>query len=63
MDGLLEEPFIQQKMLERIPVREGGGRESHISSQTLFKRKHREESKELLANLANEIDLRDEKTG
>ncbi|PHT36123.1 hypothetical protein CQW23_23823 [Capsicum baccatum] len=47
MDGFLEERlFIQQKALRRIPVREGGGREGHISSQTFFKRKHREAKKE-----------------
>ncbi|PHT67902.1 Sulfate transporter 1.1 [Capsicum annuum] len=35
--------------------------EKIMSSQTLLKKKHRETSKELLANLANEIDLKDEK--
>ena len=61
MDGLLMEIFIQQKVLGRIPVREGGGGEVYISSQTLFKRKHRGASKEILANLANEIDMRNGK--
>ncbi|KAF3635722.1 hypothetical protein FXO37_25845 [Capsicum annuum] len=59
IDELLEETIIQKKVLGRIPVLEGGGGEDHISSQALFKRKHREASRELLANLANEIDLRD----
>lgn len=61
MNGLLEETIIQQKVLRRIPMREGGGEEDHILSQTLFKRKNREATKELLANLDNEIDLRYEK--
>ena len=43
-------------------MREGGGREDHISTQTLLKEKHWKASKELLGNLTNEIDLRDEKT-
>ncbi|KAF3667749.1 hypothetical protein FXO38_08445 [Capsicum annuum] len=59
IDGLLEETIIQQKVFGRIPIREGGG-EGHITSQTLFKRKHMEDlGRVLIASTTTSIETSD----
>ncbi len=63
MNGLVEKTFLQQKVVGRIPMHEGGSGEGHTSFQTLFKRKHRVGIKEVLVNLSNEIDMRNGETG